>query len=127
MTLMETPRFLALFNQPLPKQTVGRRDVTNVPDQALAMLNDPFVLEMARYWSQRQLADGAQTAEQRAQWMLERALSRSIHADEVDALLRLLKQSADLRRSSVDLLNDSLVWQDAAHAIFNLKEFMYVP
>ncbi len=127
MTLMEMPRFLALFNQPLPKQTVGRRDVTNVPDQALAMLNDPFVLEMAKYWSQRQLADGAQTAEQRAEWMLERALSRNINADEVDGLLRLLKRSAELRGSSVDLLNDSLAWQDAAHAIFNLKEFIYVP
>ena len=47
MTLMEPPRFLALFNQPIPKQTVGRRDVSNVPDQALAMLNDPFVVAMA--------------------------------------------------------------------------------
>ena len=43
MTLMEPSRFLALFNQPIPKQTVGRRDVSNVPDQALALLNDPFV------------------------------------------------------------------------------------
>jgi hypothetical protein len=127
MTLMETPRFLALFNQPLPKQTVGRRDVTNVPDQALAMLNDPFVLEMASYWSQRQLADGAENVEQRAEWMLERALSRTIKADEVDRLLRLLKQSAELRGNSANLLNDSLAWQDAAHAIFNLKEFIYVP
>lgn len=127
MTLMETPRFLALFNQPLPKQTVGRRDVTNVPDQALAMLNDPFVLEMARHWSQRQLADGAETVEQRAGWMLERALSRNIKVNEVDALVRLLKQSAELRGISDDLLDDSLAWQDAAHAIFNLKEFIYVP
>jgi len=127
MTLMETPRFLALFNQPLPKQTVGRRDVTNVPDQALAMLNDPFVLEMANYWSQRQLADGAQTIEQRGEWMLERALSRTINADEVDRLVQLLRQSAELHGSSVDLLNDSVAWRDAAHAIFNLKEFIYVP
>ena len=53
MTLMEPPRFLALFNQPIPKLTAGRRDATNVPDQALALLNDPLVIAMARHWSER--------------------------------------------------------------------------
>ncbi len=65
MTLMEPSRFLALFNQPIPKQTVGRRDVSNVPDQALALLNDPFVTAMSKHWSERLVTDGATSPEQR--------------------------------------------------------------
>ena len=44
---MEAPKFLGVFNLPGGKVTQGRRDVTNVPAQALALLNDPFVLQQA--------------------------------------------------------------------------------
>ncbi len=127
MTLMEAPRFLALFNQPIPKQTVGRRDITNVPDQALALLNDPFVISMAKHWSQRLVTDGAQSVEQRAEKMLSAALSRAVQPIEVEGLVSLMLQSAELRGSKHDLLSDEAAWQDAAHAAFNLKEFIYVP
>src|SRR4030095_4842173 len=56
MTIMEPPKFLATFNQPTPKIPTGRRDVTTVPAQALAMLNDPFVAGQAEYWAQRLIA-----------------------------------------------------------------------
>ena len=137
---MEPPRFLALFNQPIPKQTVGRRDVTNVPDQALALLNDPFVLAMSEHWGRRLIADGSISAEERVAKMLEAALARPAHADEVSRLVRLVRRSAELRRPHAaelrsaelrsadgDLLTCQAAWQDAAHAVFNLKEFLYVP
>lgn len=133
MTLMEPPRFLALFNQPMPKLTTGRRDVTNVPDQALALLNDPFVVEMARQWSERLVADDAETPAARAAQMLAVALARSPQPEEIARLVRLVERSAQLRGASLDrdsadsLLECQPAWQDAAHAIFNLKEFIYVP
>jgi cytochrome c553 len=128
MTLMEPPRFLALFNQPLPKQTVGRRDITNVPDQALALLNDPFVIAMSKHWSQRLVRDGATSPKQRARWMLAAALARPPSAEETSRLVKLVRRTARLRESTGEaLLNCQPAWQDAAHAIFNLKEFIYVP
>lgn len=127
MTLMEPPRFLALFNQPIPKQTVGRRDITNVPDQALALLNDPFVIEMARHWSEKVIADGSITPEQRIANMLEVALSRPARSEEISAITKLVRRSAELRGTSGDLLKQPLIWQDVAHTIFNLKEFIYAP
>ncbi len=127
MTLMEPPRFLALFNQPLPKQTVGRRDVTNVPDQALAMLNDPFVVDMAGQWSKRLVHDGATCAEQRAGAMITTALGRPAHPDECQALAAFAAQMASQRKLEGELLQQAAAWQDAAHAVFNLKEFLYVP
>ncbi|MCA9207438.1 MAG: DUF1553 domain-containing protein, partial [Planctomycetales bacterium] len=128
MTLMEPPRFLALFNQPLPKTTVGRRDVTNVPDQALALLNDPLVIALAKYWSEQVVNDGANSAAARADRMFAAALGRPPSPEETERLVRLVERSAALHGAAADsLLACQPAWQDAAHALFNLKEFIYVP
>lgn len=128
MTLMEPPRFLAVFNQPIPKLTTGRRDVTNVPNQALALLNDPFVVEMAHHWSDQVLQDGAVTPEDRAARMFTTAVARRPQASEVARLVELAEQSALLHGVDREgLMACRPVWQDVAHAIFNLKELIYVP
>jgi hypothetical protein len=128
MTLMEPPRMLAVFNQPIPKLTTGHRDMTNVPNQSLTLLNDPFVIEMARQWSERAMQDGTSTSEERAARMFATALARPPQPAETTRLLSLAEQSAKLRGVTTDaLINCQPVWQDVAHAIFNLKEFIYVP
>lgn len=128
MTLMEPPRLLALFNQPIPKLTVGQRDATNVPDQALALLNDPFVIAMAKLWSERMLQDQAMSSEQRVQQIFTVAFARPPRPDETARLVKLAQRSAELRGAdAADWLSCPPVWQDVAHAIFNLKEFIYVP
>ena len=127
MTLMEPPRFLALFNQPLPKLTTGKRDATNVPDQALALLNDPFVIAMAKHWSERVLRDGATSPEHRAAQMFVAALARSPTSEEAARLVKLARRAAELRGTdSGALMTCQPVWQDVAHALLNLKEFIYV-
>lgn len=45
--------FLSLFDAPVPFSTKGRRDVTNVPAQSLALLNDPFIIRSAQQWAKR--------------------------------------------------------------------------
>ena len=127
MTLMEPPRLMALFNQPIPKLTTGRRDVTNVPDQALALLNDPFVIAMAKRWSETVLPDGEVSAENRLNRMFQAAFSRPPRTDETARLMTLLTRAAELRGADTNsLMTCQPAWQDVAHAIFNLKEFIYV-
>ncbi|MDA0834783.1 MAG: PSD1 and planctomycete cytochrome C domain-containing protein [Planctomycetota bacterium] len=127
ITLMEPPRFLALFNQPSPKYTTGRRDNTNVPDQALALLNDPFVVAMAEHWSTQLMTDGAVSATERAERMFVTAFARPPHPEETVRVVQLVERSAEIRKAdSASLLECRSAWQDAAHAIFNLKEFIYV-
>src|SRR4029078_3874920 len=60
-TLMESPHFLGIFDFPGGKVCQGRRDVTNVPAQALALLNDPFVLDQAHVWAERLFSRGGQS------------------------------------------------------------------
>ena len=127
MTLMEPPRFLALFNQPIPKLPTGKRDVTNVPDQALALLNDPFVLVLANHWADRLRGDHASSPASRATTMFTTALGRPPRPDELARLTRLLERTAELHGVAPDaILSSQPVWRDVAHALFNLKEFIHV-
>lgn len=128
MTLMDPPKFLSLFNQPIPKLTTGRRDSTNVPDQALALLNDPFVIAMARHWSEQVMQDGSALPGHRVERMFADAFGRAPSPDETERIVALAERCARLRGVNVsDLIDCQPVWQDVAHAIFNLKEFIYVP
>ncbi len=127
MTLMEMPRFLALFNQPIPMLTTGRRDTTNVPNQALAMLNDPFVMAMAARWSGEVVATEDETVAARVSTMFNTAFARPPSAEETARFVDFAGQCAELRGVPMEaLLSSQPVWQDVAHAIFNLKEFIYV-
>lgn len=76
--------FLEAFDAPRPATTRGRRDVTNVPLQALTMLNDPFVIDQAAKWGALVVAEGAST-EQRIGDMFLRAFGREISAGELRA------------------------------------------
>ncbi len=127
ITLMEPPRFLAIFNQPLPKLTTGKRDRTTVPDQALALLNDPFVHAMAEHWARQVVVEPGDDIAGRCSRMFERALGRPASERETERLVALVRRIARLRNVGESGTMDSVeVWKDLAHAIFNLKEFAYV-
>ena len=70
-----TPMFLA-FDYPIPFSTMGRRSVSNVPAQALTMMNNPFVLQQAELWAKRALANRELTAQERIGRMYVTAFGR---------------------------------------------------
>ena len=127
MTLMEPPRFLALFNQPSPQGTTGRRDRSTVPEQALALLNDPFVHEMARAWAARRLTADDASLQVGIVTMLEEALSRPATAAEVDRLTAVAEACATARGvPEQERPAAEAVWKDVAHAILMHPEFSHV-
>ena len=48
--------FMLAFDVPAPVSTTGKRVTSNVPAQALIMLNNEFVNQQARLWAERLLA-----------------------------------------------------------------------
>ena len=40
--------FMLAFDTPVPFSTMGRRNISNVPAQALILLNDPLVVQLSR-------------------------------------------------------------------------------
>ena len=127
MTLMEPPRFLAQFNQPSPQGTTGRRDRSTVPEQALALLNDPFVHEMARAWAARRLATGDASLRTGIATMFAEGLGRPATAAEIDRLAGVAEACATARGVPVqERPAAEAVWKDVAHTILMHPEFSHV-
>jgi len=127
VTRMEGPQFLELFDFPNPMSTRGRRDRTNVPAQALALLNDPFVIDQAQFWAEQLVAVDHESIDERIQNMFRRALGRSPTENEQRRFVALIRQLADDDfADDAAILKDKNIWQDAAHAVFNLKEVIYI-
>ena len=126
--LMDAAQFLNAFNLPGGKIAQGRRDASNVPAQSLALLNDPFVLAMADRWSESLVADGSMNVAERLTRMFKSAFSRPPSSSE---LQRFEVTISDLTRihnvSPAETLTNRSIWKDAAHAVFNFKEFIFIP
>ncbi|MEM7201904.1 MAG: PSD1 and planctomycete cytochrome C domain-containing protein [Planctomycetota bacterium] len=114
-----SPFFLA-FDFPIPFTSRGRRGSTNVPGQALALLNDPFVREQAGVWAERLLHEHEGDATRLREAYL-RAFARSPSAAEQRAGLDFLAERRQLGEG-----DDVAVWADLCHVLFNVKEFSYV-
>lgn len=115
--------FLETFDQPRPFTTLGQREVTNVPAQSLALLNDPFVVAQAARWAEV-VTRGESTAAGRIRRFHAEAFARPPSDAELAAAEAYV---ADLRRlhgSGVDA--DAAAWRDYAQALFNLKEFLFL-
>lgn len=119
---------LQAFDQPRPLLTVGRRDTTNVPAQSLALLNDPFVRDLAARFAQRVLGASLGSREHRIVEMYQHALGRAPSAAEQRRAVEFLDEQARLYRSTQgdQPADEMLPWQDLAHALFNLKAFIYL-
>ncbi len=112
--------FLATFDLPVPTTTVGRRHESNVPAQALAMMNAPLVHELARRWGERAGAssDGSQASVARvAASMLDEAWGREPTSAEVDRCVAFVQAEGG---------SSPAAWSALAHAILNTKQFLFI-
>ncbi|NCF13023.1 MAG: DUF1553 domain-containing protein [Verrucomicrobiaceae bacterium] len=107
--------FLKAFNYPIPISTVGVRNLTNVPAQALTLMNGEITKQSATQWSQRLMGiPQLKTDEERIQAIFKQAYSREARPEELAACLSYLAGDA----------GDPLF--QITHAILNSKELIYV-
>ncbi|QDS88812.1 Planctomycete cytochrome C [Rosistilla ulvae] len=118
--------FMLTFDSPVPFSTMGRRNVSNVPAQALILMNDPLVVAQAQRWAERTIerfpssADPS-VAEQRIRWMYQTAIARQPTGRELQLALEFLGSP-----TTAETLTDISRWADLAHAIINTKEFIFL-
>jgi hypothetical protein len=118
--------FLEAFDAPKPMSTRGKRDITNVPAQSLTLLNDPFVIDQSAKWAKSVVKDGCDR-EARVRALFLRALGRTATAEELAASQEFLRELAQEHSIPTDTLEQNeRVWQDFAHSLYCLKEFIYV-
>jgi hypothetical protein len=115
-----SPMFLA-FDFPTPFSTMGKRSVSNVPAQALTMMNNPFVLQQAELWEKR-VAAGQSTTRDRVVGMYVAALGRAPTAIELSEAVTFVEEQTRLHGQS----EHARAWSDLGHVLFNVKEFIFV-
>ncbi len=132
------PSLLA-FDAPSREECVAERTRSNVPQQALVLLNDPTYVEAARVFAVRILREGGASFEDRLRWAYARALARAPREEEVRVLGELLRKheaeygtnqeaagrlvATGLATAPKDLNVVELAgWTSVARAILNLPE-----
>jgi cytochrome c553 len=132
------PSLLA-FDLPSREECVTERTRSNVPQQALVLLNDPTYGEAARVFAERILRQGGATFEARLRWAYARAVARPPSAEEVRILSTLFKKhraqyqvapkaarqlvSAGFAKPAKDLdVVELAAWTSVTRAILNLPE-----
>jgi hypothetical protein len=117
---------LIAFDAPTPFSTIGRRSVSNVPAQALSLMNSKFVLEEAQRWARHGTAETADPSNRVRRMFLE-AYSRPCTDKELSDSLQFIADQQEEYRQVGATDSDHRPWEDLAHVLLNTKEFIFVP
>ncbi len=113
------PMLLA-FDFPTLPACMGRRNVSNVPAQALTLLNDPFVLDQARTWAAR-VSKGEPAPEKRVDVLYRAAFGRPPDPRERAESLAFVESKSHVPSRETE------AWVDLCHVLLNTKEFLFIP
>jgi hypothetical protein len=116
------PPLLTTFDLPDTTLPSCRRDVTTVPTQALALLNNPFVHAQSAALARRVGTGLSQTEQVTRAWRL--ALGRDPRDAERAAAVAHLGRQAALFAGRPDPAGDALA--SLSHVLLNTNEFVYV-
>jgi mono/diheme cytochrome c family protein len=130
---------LMAFDAPNREECTVERPRSNIPQQALVLLNDPTYVESARVFATRVVKEGGTEPSARIRWAFREATSRTPDDGEVQILLSLYEKHRASYAASTDsaalLLKtgqapaptgseqvELAAWTSVARAILNLHE-----
>jgi hypothetical protein len=116
------PPLLTTFDLPDTTLPSCQRDVTTVPTQSLALLNNPFVHEQSVAMANRVGTKGTPDERVTRAWRL--ALGRDPRASEATAATAHLEKQAKAFAERPDPTLDALA--SLCHVLLNTNEFLYV-
>ena len=130
---------LVAFDAPSREECVAERTRSNIPQQALALLNDPTYVEASRVFAARIIKEGGHEPEARIRWAWREALDRVPRPDESDTTRALVAKHLAEYRSDAKAaeavlkvgaapipegsdLAELAAWTSVARVILNLHE-----
>jgi hypothetical protein len=119
------PRALDVFDFADPNSVTGTREVSNTAEQALYMMNNPFVLELSDAFARR-VMQSTKDPQGRVDRAFQLAYGRSASTDEVNTSLRFLrraKESQDQVPADEALFK---AWSQLCQALMAAAEFRMV-
>jgi hypothetical protein len=130
---------MVAFDAPSREECAAERNRSNIPQQALVLLNDPTYVEAARVFAARILSEGGNTADERITWAWQQALQRNPTAEETLLIKPLWEKhlavyqkdataAAALLKTGIAPLREDLdpaelaAWTHVARVLLNLHE-----
>jgi hypothetical protein len=93
---------LANFDAPSREECTALRPISNTPQQALTLLNDPSFVEAARVLAQKLMASPAKSDDARIELAYQRALGRNAKPTELASLKKFLAGQREHLQSDAD-------------------------
>ena len=90
------PPAMIVFDAADKSNCTVKRQSTSTPLQALTLLNDPQIVEAARFVSQRMLTEGGTTPDERTAWAFRHVTGRAAKSQELEVLQRLYAEQRAL-------------------------------
>jgi hypothetical protein len=110
------------FDFPNPHQTAASRPQTTVPQQALFLMNAPFVIEQARALAARKEVAAASDEGGRIDGLYRFTLSRRASVDDIAAAKLFLKEASATPVGDTQLNP----WEQLAQVLMLTNEFLFV-
>ncbi len=119
----DLPGMFRIFDFASPDVSTPERPRTTVPQQALFVMNSPFVVEQARQLAKRAQEVSPKDDAGRVRALYRIVLARAAEPEEVDLALRFLAAGGDAKTSASP---DYSAWDQYAQALLETNEFMFV-
>jgi hypothetical protein len=130
---------MVAFDAPSREECAAERNLSNIPQQALVLLNDPTYVEAARSFAAQILSECKGSTDERLAWAWQRALQRNPDAEESKTLTALVNErlaayradtraAGELLKVGLAPVPDSLdkaelaAWTHVARVLLNLHE-----
>jgi mono/diheme cytochrome c family protein len=130
---------MSAFDAPSREECTVERPRSNIPQQALVLLNDPTYVEAARAFAVNILREGGSTPESRIEWAFRSALSRTPLPEEAAVIRNVLQKhlneyrNAETEAARLRQVGDApapqelnaaehAAWTSVARIILNLHE-----
>jgi hypothetical protein len=132
------PSLLA-FDAPTREECAAERNRSNIPQQALVLLNDPTYVEASRVFASRILEESSASETERITWAWRQVLQRPPRADEMETAQALLSKNLNEYKDHPDAAKAFLAvgqspvpekkdpvelaaWTNVARMLLNLHE-----
>lgn len=115
-----------VFDCPVTVVSAPSRATSTVSPQALALMNNEFVLEQAKFFAERVATEVGTNRQQQIARAFQIALHRKPNAQEQTWSLNFLQSQTDGYARKKQEQPDAAALRDFCHALMNLNEFLYV-
>ena len=106
---------MVAFDAPSREECTAERPRSNIPQQALVLLNDPVFVEASRAFGERIAKEGGESLDAKLKWAWQSATSRQPNTDELE-ILKNLYQNQESRYKADEAAAKALLGIDKASA-----------